>query len=691
MSGNELEFFANNLRIACLTGTESDVERSSFESNFTEEILAYLNEFGVVEDCEKNYFRQRGIKVNGYGISDERDRLFLFTSIPMSESEAPLTSISKTQLDQAFARAVTFFNKCLQGLPEDIDEADPAWEMINDIRDLGRDLSEMHIYALAGGTTRQFEYTSTSIGTIRVIYHIWTLDRLHRLCSSGKAREIIDVDFNERFGQAIPCLEAPHALPEIHTYMLVFNGDVLADIYNEYRERLLQKNVRCFLQLKGKVNKGLRTTIHDQPEYFMAYNNGLTMTAEDVTVTRQDGALFLSRAVDLQIVNGGQTTASIWSAKYKDKVDVSKVGVQVKLTSMSHSAKMDDLVSDISRYANTQNKVSESDFSSNHPFHRKLEELSRTTWAPSKGDSQVETKWFYERSRGQYMGERSRQGISNSAAVKKWDAAHPRNQMFSKTDLAKYENTWRQLPHMVSLGAQKNFIAFMNDLKKSGSSNPDDSYFMQLAAKAILFKTAEKIVGKQKFGGYRAQIVTYTLAKLSNASGQLIDLDAIWAAQEVSQLLCNAIESTSVYANQLIQHEMPSHVRNSGEWAKKDLCWKKFLELDVQLSPDFKNVFRQNGKRIISQEILRDPVTPDEQAVISWLKETSTDLWQQLFDWSKETGNFPGRNRNMFLSMKQGVAKKVWDPSAKQAKFAKDLYAQAVALGFCVGSVVNVE
>lgn len=686
---NDVGKFAEDIRNACLAGSETDQERASFEGNFTDEMLGYLEDFGVVEDPIKCYLRKRGIKVNGYAIPEERDRLFLFTCQPMPEIAGPPPSVSRTDIDQMFARAILFYEKCRAGQIEDVDESDEASEMLGDIQALDASLQEIHVFAILGGVTRQLDYPAGETGGVPVSYHIWPLERFQKLIESGKSREIIDVDFESQFGKAIPCLEAPHVLPEIRTFMMMFNGDILADIYNDYRERLLQKNVRCFLQLRGKVNKGLRDTIHDYPAYFMAYNNGLTMTAEDVTVEERNGALYLSRAVDLQIVNGGQTTASIWSAKYKDKMDVSQVGVQVKLTSMSHSKKMDDLVSDISRYANTQNKVSESDFSSNNPFHRKLEELSRTIWAPAKSGSQVETRWFYERSRGQYMGERSRQGDSRSKAVRLWEISHPRNQMFSKTDLAKYENSWRQLPHLVSLGAQKNFTAFMNDLKKTAAADPDHAYFEELIAKAIMFKTAEKIVGRQKFGGYRAQIVTYTLAKLSFESAQLIDLRAIWDKQELPEALCTAIETTSFYTNQLIQIDKPANISNPSEWAKREKCWHALRDMKIDLDPGFKGTHRIGKKNIVPSKVIVTATTKEEEALIEWLQGTPPELWQQLYNWAEETGNFPGRTRNMFISMKKGAEKKVWEPSPKQAKFAKDLHEQAVALGFIVEVTTN--
>src|SRR5262249_732398 len=156
-------------------------------------------------------------------------------------------------------------------------------------------------------------------------------------------------------------------------------------------------------------------------------------------------------------VNGGQTTASLYSAVKKDKADVSGISVQVKLTMPREASAIDELAPKISLYANSQNKVNTADFSANHPFHAGVEELSRTIWAPAASGSQLETKWYYERARGSYMDELGRPGVADR---NRWKIQHPPSQKFVKTDLAKFEHSWDQLPHLVSRGAEKNFVEF---------------------------------------------------------------------------------------------------------------------------------------------------------------------------------------------------------------------------------------
>lgn len=116
-----------------------------------------------------------------------------------------------------------------------------------------------------------------------------------------------------------------------------------------------------------------------------------------------------------------------------------------------------EVVPKISEYANSQNKVSVADFFSNHPFHVRIEEYSRRVLASAAEGSSRETKWFYERARGQYLVERAKR---SDADRRRFDTNFPKTQFFAKTDLAKVEFSFRCKPDTVSKGAQKNFAEF---------------------------------------------------------------------------------------------------------------------------------------------------------------------------------------------------------------------------------------
>ena len=229
---------------------------------------------------------------------------------------------------------------------------------------------------------------------------------------------------------------------------------------------------------------------------FFAYNNGITATAEEVEIDDDGGRrCLLRRLKNFQIVNGGQTTASIHAAR-RAKVDVSRTFVQVKLSVVDHEL-ANSIVPRISEFANSQNRVNAADFFANHPFHRRMEAFSRRIYAPSPDGTFRESKWFYERARGQYADARAR---LTQAQRRKFDLEHPRSQLFTKTDLAKFVNVWEQRPHEVSLGAQKNFAIFARKIGRAWKRNPNDlneAWYREAVAKAIVFKATERLVSDQ--------------------------------------------------------------------------------------------------------------------------------------------------------------------------------------------------
>src|SRR5690606_35207677 len=140
----------------------------------------------------------------------------------------------------------------------------------------------------------------------------------------------------------IPCLAMPSNNDLYECYLGIVPGNLLSALYKNYGTRLLESNVRAFLQQTGKVNKGIRDTIKDNPHMFLPYNNGLATTAQEVkTRIDEKGQLLITGVKDFQIVNGGQTTASIFHTEKKFKADLSEVFVQMKLTVIKDEVKKD--------------------------------------------------------------------------------------------------------------------------------------------------------------------------------------------------------------------------------------------------------------------------------------------------------------------------------------------------------------
>lgn len=579
MSNDDLELtrFFENLQqevIVNAEGNQSEEESSSFrEEAFTHLMIEYLTEAGELEDGHVCYHTARGIKVNGYNLQEEEGRLDLFISI-YTQNPLP-TTIRKDAVESAFKQLINFLNKIYKGYHQSIEEASPSFDMAQLIHSQRSQLSHVRLFLFTDGmTTLQTKKNQVKDG-VNYSFNIWDIRRTYRCVTSGQKREAIEIDFQAQYDSVIPCLAMPKSQADYSAYVAIVPGEILCKIYAEYGSRLLERNVRSFLQAKGNVNKGIRQTILKEPHRFLAYNNGISATAEVVKlVDLPNGGQGIAKIRDLQIVNGGQTTASLYQAVRKDKADISGIYVQTKLTVVDRD-RMDEIVPLISRYANNQNKVNEADFSANDPFHIRVEELSRTIWAPAVDGTQRQTRWFYERARGQYADAKNRE--FTPAKKRAFTLTHPNAQKFTKTDLAKFEHTWDQLPHIVSLGAQKNFARFTIGLADKNRPEPDETYFTHLIAKAILFKSSEKIVQSEKFGGYRANIVTYTLAYLSYKTQKGIHLDTIWMQQGLTSSLQRAIQLISRSVHKVIIN--PPDGRNVTEWCKKESCWDVIQEI----------------------------------------------------------------------------------------------------------------
>ena len=584
----------------------------------------------------------------------------------------------KQEVETAFRRLHTLWEKTSDSYHRTLEESSEAFDMTMHLHEVHSKAGQLRLFLLTDGLARTEYRPPDELDGLEISFHIWDIRRLHRLVTSGQRREPIEIDFVDRFGRAVPCLVAPAEDGEYQAYLAIFPGDVLNAIYGQYGPRLLELNVRSFLQARGKVNQGIRRTILEEPGRFLAYNNGISLTASEVELMDlPGGGQGFRRIKNLQIVNGGQTTASIQHAVRRDHADVSAIRVPAKLTIVPEE-RLDEIVPLISRYANSQNKISEADFSANDPFHVRVEELSRTIWAPATGGTLRQTRWFYERARGQYADALGRAGTP--AQQRKFKQEHPPAQKFTKTDLAKFENTWDQLPHVVSRGAQKNFAEFTLRLAARRRGEPDVEYFHHLVAKAVLFRRAERLVSAQKFGGYRANIVTYSLAYLAHATAHRIDLERIWAEQDISQALEEAIVAISHHVHRVLTS--PPGGANVTEWAKKEACWERVTSLEVKFPRGLETeLLVLDGRR------KPKPVTgieaPDEreQKLIDKISRVPSDTWFALSHWAKETNNLQGWQRGIAYDLGRR-SRQGREPSRKQAVQAELILDEAKRLGF---------
>jgi len=670
----DLNSFAVELRAQVLAAREVEEQEDFAENAFVSGFLSHLADAGEIDDAEVVHYRAHGAKLNAYVLDVDAESLDLVVAI--YTGQVPPPTVDKSQVEQAFRQVLTFLQRARKGLHERLEESGPGFEAAFAIREALRvadAVSRIRLFIITDGIVRtrnpdevieEVRKREDELEGFEVSHHIWDIERLFRWYTSGHAREEIDIDLIEMLGRPLECLPMTEMNGADHeTYLAFIPGSLLADIYGRFGARLLERNVRSFLQARGAVNKGIRKTLLEEPQRFLAYNNGLTATAAEVEIVRMpDGQHGIKRLRDFQIVNGGQTTASLFHCARKDQADLSSVLVQLKLSLIKDMSRIDEIVARISQFANSQNKVNVADFSANHPYHRRIEALSRTVWAPAKDGSQRQTRWFYERARGEYADDRARSGTP--AKVREFELINPRSQMFTKTDLAKFENTWMQKPHWVSKGAQKNFASFTLELSKKGAYEPDEQYFQWLIAKALLFRRAERLVQAQEYGGYRANIVTYTLALISHATSQRLSLAEIWRTQDVSAALERLIVDVSERVQQVIT--APPGGRNVTEWCKNDGCWEAVREIEVSLPRGLSLMAPSRDVGGVQKQDLSSPDEGEAKLIDDAAKIPAT-TWFELSNWAKDTHNLAPWQRSLAYSLGK-LAGQGRRPSVKQAR-----------------------
>ena len=615
------------------------------EDAFFDVCTTMVMDAGDLETADRvHYVGPRGLRVDGYGGDPLEADGVLNLIVADFNQNSDVATLTATRMEENFKRVGNFLARSLDDrFRSSLEESSPAFGLADLISARWRRVSKLRLLLISNKmlSARVDGHEAGEFQGIPVTYSVWDLGRFHRYAMSGREREEIVVDM-EQFGGPLVLLPAHVEAGQYEAYLTVFPGKQLATIYDRWTSRLLEQNVRVFLQARGNVNQGIRRTIENNPEMFFAYNNGITATAESVETEMHGGSLLLTKMHNFQIVNGGQTTASIHAAMRNREVDLDRIFVQMKLSIVDPDRAL-EIVPKISEYANSQNRVSAADFFSNHPFHIRLEEFSRRLYAPAKDGSFRESKWFYERARGQYQDARGR--LSQSAR-RQFDLEYPKNQVFSKTDVAKFLNVWRGQPHIVSRGAQKNFAEFAKSIGPDWDRNAarfNEMFYREVVAKAIVFRSIEKLVSKQPWyqGGYRANIVAYSIAKLGHdieGRGRSLNFERIWNRQEISGNLHEALTLAAKAANDVIV-EPPVGMRNVTEWAKQQACWARIQSLVVRWPVALEAELLSEAERGGSERsAIKDQRELDNMQAEIFVAEMGTEFWLALRDWGVSKG-----------------------------------------------------
>ena len=586
-------------------------------------------------------------QINAYSSSDNFETIDLFITIFKGTEE--ISKIIQSDIITAQKRISNFFKKCInKNYVNDIEESSEIFQLAYTLAELQKtDNNGIRVTAfiLTDGEYNGEFPKSEIIDKFKILYRIVDIGYFFKI--SEESRVPIEVNFEDFEGERyqIPCLTANTHSNKYETYIAIMPGGCISKLYDRFGARLLEQNVRSFLQFNGKINRGIRDTIRNESEMFLAFNNGIAATADHIEL--DNTGHFISKISNLQIVNGGQTTATIYNSEKNEKADISRIYVQVKFSVIKNPEDFSEIVSRISKYANTQNKINDADFSANNPALIAFGKFSQYILSPALNDNLMQTSWFFERVRGQYKTLRSREGRTK-ALQSAFDRKYPSKQMFTKVELAIYLNAYQEVfdgkklligPHIVVRGNEINYAQFIainlpSDLKKINSM-----YFEDSIAKCILFKNAEKRYGVKpnNIGEMRQVVVPYTLSLLNILTNNKIDLYKIWKNQEVSNELSDCIFNLMVQVNTFISKTYSG--KNYIQTAKGEECWESVK----------KNIWDFNTSLIIS-DLINDKNPPKRKTDINIeeeehiqnkkiVKSIPVALWNEILQWGKETSN----------------------------------------------------
>lgn len=669
-----LQDFHEDFLQQILSDTESRglMKPQAFFENVCEELVSS-------GDLTNNYtaaeYVKTGMEIHGYDFDEERKILSLIVHQFFQEDE--IQTLLKSQIDTKFKRLKNFFISAAKGFYGEMEETSAEYSMAYTIYNIceNKQIERVRLIILTDGkmTKNLIEVPSENIAGVPVDFRIIDIEYIYKIYLS----EFVDQNFN--IDVNLPCLEVDTETEEYKSYLAVVPGDLLVEIYENYGQKLFEQNVRTFLQFRGNVNKGLRNTIEYKPDMFFAYNNGLTATASELEFDERNN---ISKIVNFQIVNGGQTTSAIYAASKKMKLDVSKVAVQMKLSVVKNKDEQSDFVSKVSEYANTQNKVNKSDFFSNSPFHKEMKQYSQRLWVSAVGGSQRRTHWFYERARGEYLNE---QLYLTQSQKNQFLLENPKKQYLDKISLAKAEVSWLRKPYVVAKGAQYSFSYFadnVTDRLEKDNLAINEIYFRNAVARVIMFREVEKLISASNWydGGFRAQTVTYSIAYLSyyiSKMKQFLNFDLIWEKQELPSKLKSILEEIAENVYEEITTP-PDGFANIAQWTKKEACWDRVKDLDLDIFIDNELlVGKEEVKYKKVEEIKEKRIESGIQMQVFVISKDKT-IWNQIYNHYQKYGAGSTVSATQLDILHKMSLGRLALPSEKQSAILYKLYEQAV-------------
>ncbi|MCK9329313.1 MAG: AIPR family protein [Candidatus Cloacimonetes bacterium] len=530
----------------------------------------------------------------------------------------------------------------------------------------------------------------------------WLCDNIYAVNDPESA----DVDFSEYSDivpNGVPCLIVPQADENYECYLASIPGKLLSSLYRKYGSQLLEGNVRSFLTSKTAVNKQIQGTIHNNPNKFFIFNNGIATTADSIEIdVDQTGYSGIIRNIHgMQIINGGQTTASLAFAEQKTKADLTGISVQMKLTVLHVQAS--ERVSDIqtiSKSSNSQNKVSDADFFANHEFHNRMEKFSNALRVPPAIGVPYSTFWYYERMKGQYQ----QATLFNTASEKKqYYDRRPKSQRITKEELAKYHCILRGNSVAVNKGPTECFKVLSKTIQNDwdneiSKAKYNELYYKQIAVVALLLRTMEGEMTKKKqgywVGSYRANMIYFSLMQFfrlvkDQYPEEALNTDYIWNKNCISQDLLQLLITMAKKVYDVF-NDPRRQITNVTQWCKNPSC-------DATVTEAFSEF--KIPQNVIAQYLIDKSISSGNERDVKIVQGTMNEVelltkvcsepyksrWYKL-------QIFINKNQSLFrLSPKQMTAMKVMvklsfgkftSPNVEQCKDALKIWQDALALGW---------
>ena len=630
-------------------------------------ILMNGEEFEDFTECHYEGLTNRkgNMRIDGFSMDSADGSCCIFISDYFGNEE---DSVKADEINGAFKKIRLFVDEAVnKELYHTMKGDTQAKDFARELYYSSDDITKYRFYYITDAYNKQRSKTmkDEKIGDKTVELNVWDINRLFDLVSSSMQKENVEINLSEFGVKGIPCVKAVEyndiiadidCMPgeedgnkvSYSSYLAVVPGTILNELYLEYGSKLLEGNVRSFLSVRGKVNKSIQSTIKNYPEMFFAYNNGIAATATEIKTEMTENGPVITNIKNLQIVNGGQTTASIANtvlkAKKNEVIELGKIFVPMKISVLEHDT-AEKIIPKISEYSNSQNKVDASDFFSNHPFHIRMEEFSRKTAIPTVKGNQFQQYWFYERTRGQY-NQGKMKFKAGSSELKQYGNRYPEKQVITMLDLARYMELYECAPDVVSKGKQKTLQKFAAEIKDEWNKKDDQFnviYYKRVISLAILYRKTDELVKNTEWykekRSYKANVVAYTISLIFNYikkhhKGFELDFEKIWNNQGLYKELEDEILVLSKEVYNFITG--PRDTENVTEWCKKEACWLKAKEQIWTFNDEF--IYTLIEKDELYKDVKQERKNQQLSNEVDALKEIlsrGSDYWKSVLMWGQ--------------------------------------------------------